>query len=215
MKAALETLRPWRGILALCLTAIVLPIAKAQLRPGDFDVPDGRIERAEGNRLKVTTKEMRATLKFPTQQSATVNFTYLGPTREVAHLGSGEVRSQFGIKLRAQDTCNIVYVMWHFAPDQKIAVSVKRNPGERTHAECLDHGYINRKARISAPPQPILPDQPHTLSASMSGSNLTVIADGKIVWEGDLGPVALEFNGPVGLRSDNARVVFDLLVKRE
>lgn len=25
----------------------------------------------------------------------------------------------------------------------------------------------------------------------------------------DLGPVALEFNGPVGLRSDNAHVIFD------
>jgi hypothetical protein len=208
--------RPKRAILVVCLAAAVLPPAQAQLRPGDFDVPDGRIEKAEGNRLKVSTKEMRATLKFQTPQSVTVRFTYLGPTKEVSHLGSGEVRSQFGIKLRAQDTCNIVYVMWHFAPDQKIAVSVKRNPGKRTHEECLDHGYISSfKPRISALPQTVLPDQPHTLAAFMSGSNLTVTADNRIVWEGDLGPVALQFNGPVGLRSDNARVVFDFLVNRE
>ena len=206
---------PMRVILALCLAALFEPTARAQVQLSDFDVSDGKIEKAEGGRLMVSTKEMRATLKFPTQQNVSVKFTYLGPTKEVSRLGSGEVRSQFGIKLRAQDTCNIVYIMWHFAPDQKIAVSVKRNPGERTHEECLDRGYINDiKPRLSAPPQRVHPDQPHTLSASMIRSNLTVTADNKVVWEGDLGPVALEFDGPVGLRSDNAHVVFDFLVNR-
>lgn len=202
-------------ILVLCLAAIGVPPVKAQLQPKDFDVPDGKIETAAGNRLIVSTKEMRATLKFPTQQNVTVKFAYLGPTMEVSRLGNGEVRSQFGIKLRAQDTCNIVYIMWHFAPEQKMAVSVKRNPGKRTHEDCLDNGYINNiKPRISALPQAVRPDQPRTLSASLSGSYLTVTADNSVVWEGDLGPVALEFDGPVGLRSDNAHVVFDFLVSR-
>ena len=205
---------PLRLFLALGLLALTVPTARGQFRPHNFDVPDGKLEKA-GDRLMVSTKEMRATLKARTQQNVTVKFTYLGPTREVAHLGSGEVRSQFGIKLRAQDTCNIVYVMWHFAPDQRIAVSVKRNPGQRTHAECLDHGYIsNFKPRVSVPLRPVHPDEPHTLSASMQGSNLTVKADDSVVWEGDLGPVALEFDGPVGLRSDNARVVFDFLADK-
>jgi hypothetical protein len=193
---------------------LVVSAVEAQHQPNDFDVPDGRIEKA-GNRLMVSTKEMRATLKFPTPQNVTLKFTFLGPTKEVSHLGNGQVRSQFGIKLRAQDTCNIVYVMWHFSPDQKIAVSVKRNPGNRTHEDCLDYGYINNiKPRISALPQPVRADEPHTLNAIMSGSNLTVKADDVAVWEGDLGPVALEFDGPVGLRSDNARVLFDFLVSR-
>jgi len=48
----------------------------------------------------------------------------------------------------------------------------------------------------------------------MSGSDLTVTADNKLVWWGDLGAVVLAFSGPVGLRSDNARVLFDLLVTR-
>jgi len=210
-----RTNAPARSIWSLLLIAVVVPWAAAQYQPPDFDVPDGKIEKAAGNRLMVSTKEMRATLKFPTQQNVTVKFTYLGPTAEVSRLGSGEVRSQFGIKLRAQDTCNIVYVMWHFAPDQKIAVSVKRNPGQRTHEECLDNGYINNiKPRISALPPAIHPDQPHVLAAAMSGSNLTVTADQKVVWQGDLGRVALEFNGPVGLRSDNAHVVFDFLAHR-
>jgi len=93
--------------------------------------------------------------------------------------------------------------MWHFSPNQ------------RTHEDCLDNDYINNiKPRVSALPQPVSPDQPHTLSASMSGSNLTVKVDNSVAWEGDLGPVALEFDGPVGLRSDNAHVVFDFLVSR-
>jgi hypothetical protein len=204
-----------RLILLFCLAAMATPNLRAQRPLGDFDVTNGKIVKAAGNRLMVSTSEMRATLKVRTEQNVTLKFTYLGPTKEVAHLGSGEVRSQFGIKLRAQDTCNIVYVMWHFAPDQKIAVSVKRNPGQSTHKECLDHGYINDiKAKVSAPAPAVHVDQPHTLSAAMSGSNLRVTADNKLVWQGDLGPIALEFDGPVGLRSDNAHVVFDFVVNK-
>jgi hypothetical protein len=32
-----------------------------------------------------------------------------------------------------------------------------------------------------------------------------------LVWDGTLVPVVLRFNGPLGLRSDNAHVVFDFL----
>jgi len=51
----------------LCLVALVVTTAEAQVQPNDFDVPDGRIEKSAGNHLMVSTKEMRATLKFPTQ----------------------------------------------------------------------------------------------------------------------------------------------------
>lgn len=215
MKTAPGWIKRTRILSALAIAAFAVPTGRAQVGPGDFEVTDGKIERAPGKRLKVSTKEMRASLKFTTEQSVTVKFTYLGPTKEVARLASREVPSQFGIKLRAHDDCNVVYVMWHFAPDQNIAVSVKRNPGKRTHAECLDHGYINNiKPRIADLPQRVEVNQAHVLTTSMSGSDLTVTADNKLVWWGDLGPVALSFSGPVGLRSDNARVVFDLLVTR-
>jgi hypothetical protein len=194
---------------------VTLPAAKAQTmtQPSDFDVPDGKIDKAAGDRLIVGSKEMRATLKKTSpSQKATVNFTYLGPTNEVSHLGNGEVRHQFGIKLKAQDICNLVYVMWNF-DTQKIAVSVKLNPGQRTHQDCLDRGYINGiKPRVLVPPPVVHVDQPHTLSAKLEGLELTVKADGVIVWQGTLVPVVLEFKGPIGLRSDNAHVVFDFLV---
>lgn len=212
------TVHGWRRhlFLALCLVSFALSTpAGAQVRLSDFDVTDGKIQSAKGRRLSVSTKEMRATLKFTTVQTATVKFTYLGPTKEVSRPGSGELRSQFGIKLRAQNDCNVIYVIWRFAPDQKIAVSIQRNPGKRTHAECLERGYINNlKPRLSDAPPPVEPNQPHVLTATMSDSDLSVTADNKLVWWGDLGPLALALRGPVGLRSDNARLLFDFLVTR-
>src|ERR1700676_4295567 len=204
-----------RFILGLGLIALVaISTAKAQTRTqlSDFDVSDGKIEKAAGDRLMVGSKEMRATLKrISPSQKVAIKFTYLGPSNEVSHLGSGEVRHQFGVKLKAQDICNLVYVMWNF-DTQKVAVSVKLNPGQRTHEDCLDRGYINSiKPRLSAPPPAVRVDQPHSLSADIAGQELTVKADGRIVWQGMLVPVVLEFHGPVGLRSDNAHVVFDFL----
>src|ERR1700680_3566988 len=175
-----------RFMLGLGLVALVpLSAVKAQTRTqlSDFDVSDGKISEAAGDRLIVGSKEMRATLKKTgPSQKLTVNFTYLGPTNEVSHLGNGEVRHQFGVKLKAQDICNLVYVMWNF-DTQRIAVSVKLNPGQRTHEDCLDRGYINNiKPRVSAPPPTMRTDQPHSLSANLQGQELTVKADGKIVW---------------------------------
>ena len=204
-----------RFILGLGMVALAtFSTATAQTKAvqSDFDVSDGKIDKAAGDRLIVGSKEMRATLNKGASQKVTVNFTYLGPTSEVSHLGNGDVRHQFGIKLKAQDICNLIYVMWNFDA-QKIAVSVKLNPGQRTHEDCLDRGYINNiKPRVSALPPSVRAEQPHSLSANLQGQELTVKADGRIVWQGMLVPVVLEFQGPVGLRSDNAHVVFDFLV---
>jgi hypothetical protein len=203
-----------RLVLALGWLALANPlcaIAQTSARQHDFDVSSGKIDKAARNRLSVSSKEMRATLQRASpSQKATLNFTYLGPTKEVSHLGNGEVRHQFGIKLRAQDTCNLVYVMWNFDM-QKIAVSVKLNPGQRTHAECLDHGYTGIKPAVSAAAPALHVDQPHTLSADLQGLELTVKADDVLVWQGTLPPVVLNVKGTVGLRSDNARLVFDFL----
>jgi hypothetical protein len=55
------------------------------------------------------SKEMRATLKKDSgPENVIVAFAYLGPSSEVSHLGHGEVRHQFGIKLKTQEICNLV-----------------------------------------------------------------------------------------------------------
>jgi len=44
----------------------------------------------------------------------------------------------------------------------------------------------------------------------MSGEQLRVYADDHLVWEGLGGPRARSFHGPIGIRSDNVKVEFEL-----
>jgi hypothetical protein len=143
---------------------------------------------------------------------AELKFVYRGPTVEEARLGSGLERRQLGLKLRAQDGCNLLYVMWRIEPKPGIVVSVKRNPGARTHAECGNRGYRNLKPRVSREAPTLVAGAAHTLSAAIEGRTLRVDADGVPVWEGELDDDALALAGPAGLRTDNARAEVELRV---
>jgi hypothetical protein len=50
----------------------------------------------------------------------------------------------------------------------------------------------------------------HRLAAALDGAALRVFIDGRPVWDGELGPEALAVDGPVGIRSDNARLELTL-----
>src|SRR5258706_14518030 len=102
--------------------------------------------------------------------------------------------------------------MWHVAPTPGVAVSVKSNPGQATHAECLDRGYINLKPKTSAEPPRVVVDEPHTLRAAIDGNVLRVHADGIEIWQGTLPVEAFAFDGAVGVRSDNGVFDFQLRV---
>jgi hypothetical protein len=102
--------------------------------------------------------------------------------------------------------------MWRIDPDKKIVVSVKSNPGQHTSAECGNRGYTNIKPTRSAPTPLVNAGETHTLEAEMNGANLQVIADGTLVWQGSVGADAAALPGPVGIRSDNAALQFELLV---
>ncbi|MGC1293785.1 MAG: hypothetical protein WA869_01980 [Alloacidobacterium sp.] len=140
--------------------------------------------------------------------------SYSGPTENQARLGSGEFRCQFGLKLHAQDACNLVYVMWRISPESEILVSVKSNPGQHSSSECSNHGYKNIKSAHSVPVPPLAPGQTRTLRAEMNGQALQVFVDNSPGWEGDVGQEALSFHGPVGIRSDNARLGLELKTRR-
>lgn len=178
-----------------------------------FDVTDGQMVVSSDHHLMVSSKEFRATLDVATQQHVVLHFKYLGPTEEIAHLQNGEVRHQLGIKLKAQDICNVVYVMWNF-DTQKIDIGVKRNPGLRTSHECGDNGYHAGfgHANINQP-DPVVVDKWYTFQADLGDKHLKVLLDGKLMWEGDLSDDQSIFTGPVGVRSDNAHVLFDLDTK--
>jgi hypothetical protein len=203
--------------------AIVASVARADTPSGDtplpyrverdqFTVTSGAIQARPAHRLSIDVPEVRAVLRSPTPPAAAIRFTYFGPTAGTKPLASGEVRRQLGLKLRAQDTCNVLYVMWHIEPDTKIAVSVKWNPGQRTHAQCGARGYANIRPRRAVPIPPILPGASRTLQAELRARDLTVRVDGAIVWDGTLPPEIADFDGPVGLRSDNAQFEFEYFV---
>jgi len=103
--------------------------------------------------------------------------------------------------------------MWHIEPTSLVAVSVKRNPGQTKHAECLDRGYINLPPSPGAARPPVArAGQSHLLRAVLEGKKLHVTADGASVWDGTLPDQAFEFDGPVGIRSDNGVFDFELRV---
>ena len=173
-------------------------------------VTEGVIEELPGARLSVSVPKMRAYLNALTPQFVEAHFTYLGSTGSEARLGSGELRRQFGLKLRAQDSCNLVYAMWRIEPESKLVVSVKSNPGQHTSAQCGNRGYRNIKPRRSAPVPALRSGETHTLRAEMNGAEMKVFVDNSVVWEGSGRPDALAFDGPVGIRSDNARLQIEL-----
>ncbi|HYM75250.1 MAG TPA: hypothetical protein VE377_04660 [Candidatus Dormibacteraeota bacterium] len=175
-------------------------------------VTEGAIDNAANARLSINVPKMRAYVNTWTSQNVEAHFTYLGPTAQESRLGSGQIRRQFGLKLRAQDPCNLVYAMWRIEPESKLVVSVKRNPSQHTSAECGNRGYQNIKPRHSSAVPMLRPGDSHTLRAEMRGDDLRVFADDTEVWEGTVAPDAAGLEGPVGMRSDNAHLELDLKV---
>jgi hypothetical protein len=176
----------------------------------DLCVTEGAVDELPGGRLSVAVPKMRAYVNAFTAPEVDVQFTYLGSTGNEARLGSGELRRQFGLKLRAQDACNLVYAMWRIEPESKLVVSVKSNPGQHTSTECGNHGYRNIKPRQSTPVPVLRSGNTHDLHAEMNGDEMKIFADNTLVWEGSVGGDALSFDGPVGMRSDNARLEVQL-----
>ena len=205
-------------LLSGLLSAIMLSAGFAQAADrnwftvgrGDLCVTEGTIEKAPGDRLSVDVPKMRAYVNAHTSQSVEVRFTYRGPTKKESALGSGEQRRQFGLKLRAHDPCNLVYAMWRIDPESKLVVSVKRNPTQHTSGECSNHGYQNVKPRKAADAPHLRPGETHTLRAEMNKDELRVFVDDHQVWEGEVGPEAANLEGPIGIRSDNASLEFNL-----
>lgn len=202
----------------LSLLILSAAIVTAQTAPRTFAishsslcVTEGEIGNGPNESLIVDAEKMQAYINTWTSQSIEAEFTYVGPTAKESALGSGEIRRQFGLKLHAQDACNLVYAMWRIEPESRIVVSIKRNPGQTRSSECGNRGYQNIKPRRASPVPALHPGDKHTLRAGMdSDNNLSVFVDNRQVWEGSLGSDAAALTGPVGIRSDNARLLLNL-----
>jgi hypothetical protein len=183
---------------------------KLAVSRGSLCVTEGAVEKGPRDSMVVDVPKMRAYVNAWTSQEIEAHFTYLGPTAEQSRLGSGESRRQFGLKLRAQNACNLVYVMWRIEPESRIVVSVKRNPTENKSSECGNRGYQNLKPRHTVAVPGLRSGDSHNFSAEINGEQLRVFVDETEVWEGSIGPETRGLKGPVGIRSDNARLSFDL-----
>ena len=151
----------------------------------------------------------RATARGTAGDAAALEFVYRGDTEAVRELASGEARRQVGLKLRAANGCNLVYVMWRLDPAPKIDVSVKINPGARDHDDCGANGYTKVKPTKSWKVPVLAVGDKHTLRAAVSGDDLTAWVDEHVVWRGRLPASARTLAGPAGFRSDN--LAFELV----
>ena len=182
------------------------------LRREDICVTHGFIGTDPAGRLSIEDPVVRAISTRGISPTAELAFTLLGPTSRSVPLKSGQMRRQLGLKLRAQDGCNLVYVMWRLEPKNELLVSIKSNPGMKTNAECGTRGYSNlvpARSKVLPAPQP---GQPHRLRAVLgeNGASLEVFVDDVSVWAGALGAKAMAFDGPIGIRTDNLRLTAEL-----
>lgn len=188
-----------------CANVEAASATRSELAPfAAWRITAGRLEPGPDGTLVIRDGSVRAELQR-TAAAATLEFTYFGPAANPERLASGELRRQIGLKLRAQDTCNVIYVMWHIEPTPKIEVAVKHNPGMHAHPACRDHGYTFVAPERSTPVAPVQPNSSHSFKAQLRGRSLEVSADGVLAWQGTLPSSAFAFDGPVGLRSDNGR----------
>jgi hypothetical protein len=207
-------------LLSLTAFACTAPVAREHTRSAStaivnegLCVTEGQVQNRGQGTFEVTSPAMRAVVAGSVPEMAELRFLYKGPTPEIARLADGELRRQVGLKLRAEDSCNVVYAMWRFEPKPGVFVSVKRNPDRYHHSECADSGYENiAPLRSTSVPAPKVGEE-HVMQALLDGPNLRVVIDGQAVWDGDVGDVS-SIVGPAGIRTDNARLVFQLAAAR-
>jgi hypothetical protein len=152
---------------------------------------------------------MRAVALGSRGDGAALELVYRGDTAITRELASGAARRQVGLKLRAQNSCNVVYVMWRLDPKPMLEVSIKLNPGKAFHAECGAGGYTKIKPTKSWPVPVLAAGDKHVLRAAINGDDLTAWIDEKVAWRGTLPASARMLIGPAGIRSDN--LSFDLV----
>jgi hypothetical protein len=174
-------------------------------------VTQGSVVGLEDRRLAVTVPAMEAYVNRPTADTAELRFTYRGPTDERSRPAVGGSGEQFGLELRAANACNLIDVMWRLQPGSSLIVSVESNPGSRRGAQCGNHGYQAIKPRFSAALPPLLPGEAHRLRAELDGRRLRAMVDGERVWEGLLDAAAAALSGPIGLRTANVHLEFELV----
>lgn len=195
-----------------------MPIGWTDTSKSDLKVTLGSISQTRSGFLTVVGPKERAQRKTGTHQDATLQFRYRGPSKRTSKLASGGFVRQIGLKMRTQNTCNLLYVMWRIEPAEEIVVTLKSNPGKSTHRGCGANGYVD-VARISLTDLGITAKThaPHRLRARVDESHgvftCTIDVDNRTIWSEPLdAKIISPINGPIGFRSDNGSFIFKLFV---
>lgn len=208
--------------LVLCIPLIIQGTVIAgeplDTRRSDLRVSLGTISQTNSGYLTVVGPKERAVRTSGKHSKALLRFRYRGPSEKTAPLDSGSVIQQIGLKMRAMDTCNLMYVMWRIKPTEEIYIAIKRNPGKSTYEDCRANGYLVL-GRVPLKPLGItaVTQQTHRLGASVTetagryAGEVTI--DGRQIWSGEIDAKLISsINGPVGIRSDNGSFIFKLFV---
>ena len=159
---------------------------------------------------QVTDPTFRAVSTTSGGDAASLTFKMHEWPVETRALRSGDVRHQLGLKLRAANGCNLVYVMWRLDPPRpSVEVQIKKNPGAVDNDDCGTDGYTRVKPSKRGNIPYASPGEQHTIQAEIHGDDLTAWVDGKLAWFGTLPGDARSLEGPAGLRSDN--LAFDVV----
>ena len=165
--------------------------------------------------LRTRSAVMRAVVRDGGHHAAQAKlwFRLQGKSETTTPLGSGLIRRQIGLKLRAKDPCNLVYVMWQAYPEHATAILVKSNPGQSTSTQCGNRGYTD----VATIPLPKSSDgrshvlEAHTRRATNGTLALTVYTDGALLRRLSLSAdLTAGLDGPIGVRSDNGDYRFRL-----
>jgi hypothetical protein len=182
---------------------------KATIEVASVAVDDLCVTKGKVEGLAISDPTMRGYLRTGGGDAAALTFTYRGESFETRELAGGQARRQLGLKLRAQDSCNVVYVMWRLDPTPKLDVSVKVNPYKKTHEECGADGYTKVRPKRKTFVPSFEYNQTHTLRAEIVGDDLFAWIDDKLLFQGTLPETARSLKGPAGVRSDNVK--FDVV----
>ena len=205
-------------IIPLVIQGTVLASEPVDTRRSDLRVSLGTISQTTSGYLTVVGPKERAVRTSGKHSQALLRFRYRGPSEKTAPLDSGAVIEQIGLKMRAMNTCNLLYIMWRIKPTEELYIAIKRNPGKVNYEDCGANGY---KVLGRVPLKPLgitaAKQKTHRLGASVTETAgryaCEVTIDGRRVWSESINAKLIaDIQGPVGFRSDNGSFIFKLFV---
>lgn len=163
--------------------------------------------------------QTRGTIELNQKDALQLCFKIKKNQQQVSLLASGRERRQVGIKLKAQDSCNTLYVMWHFFPRFEMVISEKINSSQHVHQQCGNKGYhVLKRLPLEHLTNSILPplnelndaDRFYLLQARLDphSQHLSVYLNYQLLWTGPVHQQWGHISAPVGLRTDNMQIDF-------